>query len=266
MELELTRTVGVGSLHVGDTVQGRLRTEWTNGICTLSQSTLLNGVVLQVPGAAGSKGGLALDFRHRCKGADAQKLVWLAMLAPGPDIDDPANKRVMSQAVRSASFGGGGGLGGPGNAAVGSSPGKSGTGPPANLDMSGRQTPTLPVQFAESEDARKERRPDAVKTGEVWKMPQLHLEVGTGPEGSSLLSSMENKAMELPLGTVLLLLPEELAVVKPGVGDRYEKSRSGELPSQQGAFVCRRTIPPASVRGARRSGQRWRVPSLSRLG
>ena len=219
ISLELVRTLNSSTLKVGDEVVAKVQIDWTDGVCRFPAASVLHGVVMDTAEPGSKRGRLALEFRYRCKGADPQKLVWLAMLAPDPGAADASDHRVMRQGFHSASFGEGGGFGSPGNTFEN------------HVDMSGRQNATLPVTFHDSEAEIRSKRPDAVKTGQVWKMPRLKLDVGTGPEGSTVVSSLD-KQVKLPMGTVLILLPESVAVVQPAPSGPELRGRAPAPPKR----------------------------------
>lgn len=202
MEVELVHSLSSGGLHVGDEVLGKLRADWTDGICHLAEASVVHGEVKKVSDASSRHGEIALEFRYGCRELDPQRLVWIALLAPDPNAVDPSGHAVMRQLFRSPSFGEGGGLGSAGNTQSN------------HVDMAGRQNATMPLSFEEGESDRKRTRPEAVKTGEVWKLPRRKLEVGSGPDGSTVLLSTDRQAT-LPAGAVLILLPESVAVVRP---------------------------------------------------
>lgn len=208
IEAELLRSLNSESMHTGDEVVAKLKVDWSDGTCNLPSASLLHGIVMDVTSAGTKRTHVALQFRYRCKGTDPKKLIWLALLAP-----EPNGSLVIKQALTSSSFGGGNGMRSAGNEPVGGSgpPGNRGGGAPSNLDLSGRQNPSFPL-FVESEEERKADRPQSIKTGEVWKIPHLKLDVGTGPDDSTVLSSNE-KHVKLPMGSILVLLPESAAVV-----------------------------------------------------
>ncbi len=195
LEVELTRSLSSQSMHVGDEVLGKVKETWSDGRCRLAAASVIHGKVLSADFAAKHK-TVALSFEYRCASDNDEphKLIWLALLAPLP-VDD--GHRLITAGFHSPSFGEGGGLGQSGNSFH-----------DTNRDMSGRQNATLPISYQDS-DADK-RHSSTIKTGEVWKLPHLKLEVGKGPEQSSVLSSTE-KTLHLPVGSILVLLPESAA-------------------------------------------------------
>ncbi len=204
LEVELVRSFNSETMHAGDEILVKLQTDWTDGVCGLPAASLLHGSVLTVHADASRRDQVALEFRYGCKGVDPKKLVWLALIAPDPAAADASEHRVMREGFHSASFGEGGGLGSSGNTQAN------------HVDLSGRQNATLPLSFPDSEGESKAKRPAAIKTGQVWKIPHVRLEVGSGPEGSTVLSSSD-RHVKLAMGSVLVLLPESAAFVEvPG--------------------------------------------------
>ena len=207
LEVELIRSLNSANLHPGDEVLGRLQTTWTDRSCTLPEGSVLHGTVQDLSAPAARHASLALQFHYTCRNLDPQRLTWLALLAPDPNAADPSGHQVMRQLFRSPSFGEGGGLGEAGNTQAN------------HVDMSGRQNATLPLSFGDGQADRRSRRPDAVKTGQVFKLPRLTLSVGQGAGGSTVLSSTE-KQVRLPVGAVLILLPESAALLPPAAAPR----------------------------------------------
>ncbi len=209
LEVELVRSLDSEKLQPGDEVLGKVRQDWSSGSCKLAAAAVIHGRVASLTKAADGRDHLALDFRLRCMGRDEQqKLIWIALLAPEP-IDD--SNRVLQQSLKSASFG----------KADGTRPdGNEGTS--RNRDMSGRQNPSFPI-FVETEDDRKAKRPSSVKTGDVFQLPRLKLDVGAGPEDSTVLSS-KDKRLKLPMGSILVLLTESAAIQTAAVDTPVRKA------------------------------------------
>lgn len=197
IQAELTHSLNAASLHTGDQVVVKLLEPWQSGECILPRSSMLHGEVKQPAGTA-KQPRLALLFQYQCQAGGPQKLVWFALLAPEQRaIVDTHGNPVSMQSIRSPSFGGGGGLGP--------------SGIESRVDLSGRQNPTYPL-FIDPEVDRSVPRPVAIEVGQVWKLPKLRLDVGNGPDGSTVLSS-NSKDLKLPNGSVLVLMPEADALL-----------------------------------------------------
>ena len=244
LEAELIQPLTSASVHPGDDVLVKLRQDWSDGVCRLPRAAVLHGKITSVAKLP-RKNRVGLTFSYQCPEGELQKLVWIALLAPDLNtMTDISGHSVMRQAFRAPSFGEGGGLGSPGNTV--SNP----------VDLSGRQNPTMPLSFADGEADRKARRPDAVKTGEVWRLPHLRLDVGAGLEGATELSS-NDKLLSLPRGAVLVLLPESAALVPaPAAAPAADISRvasprpSPPLPSEIAACLEPACTPATDTRHA----------------
>ena len=199
LEVELTHSLNSDTLHAGDEILAKLRTDWTDGSCHLTAAAVLHGRVEQADHPANRPDQVAISFHYLCHD-EPKQLIWLALLAPEP-VD--GGHKVLKQALHNSSFGEGGGLGRPGNTIADFAA--------HSLDMSGRQNPSFPA-FTETAKDRKKNRPDTIKTGQVWNLPHLTLAVGAGPEDSTILSSTEQHAKLQP-GSLLVLLPASAAVI-----------------------------------------------------
>jgi hypothetical protein len=225
IEAELIGSLNAAQIKVGDRVLAKIDHEWTYDNCKLPNRAVIRGRITQVTTRPTSKlSTVALSFVADCGDGGQQPLTWIALMAP----DENANaswhdgKPVLVHAPRSSSFGESSTLGAP--------PASQGN----HADMSNRQAPNLPLLPAEEPD-RSHPRPSAVKTGEVWRIPNLLLSVASGPEGSSVLSS-SNKVLHLETGSVLVLSPTPsvyaAASAAPGAAaaSSYAALPSRELP------------------------------------
>ncbi len=195
LQAEIVTSLSVSRLKNGDRVLLKLTKEWTSGSCTLPGGSAIVGHItaLTLRSQSSKVTSVGLLFDPICGETVAQPLTWIAVLAA--DDSDLAGLHsgnpVAVQALRSASFGEGGGLGPASNTKAN------------HTDLSGRQNPNLPAFLGPAPD-RSKPRPTVVKTGEVWGIPDLALSVSTGPVGSSVLSSRK-KDLRLSVGTVLVL-------------------------------------------------------------
>lgn len=205
------------TLHLGDEVLAKVRVEWTDGECTLQAALVVHGRVAKVNDGGRRKNGTAIAFHYLCH-EQPRLLLWLALLAPEP-VD--GGNLVLKQSVHSPSFGEGGGLGRAGNT--------KGDFEHGVVDLSGHQNPSFPV-FTETDVDRKAKRPEAVKTGQVWRLPRLQLAVGAGPEDSTVISSRE-KQVRLPMGSILVLLPESAAVMSGAASNAPARKVAASKPA-----------------------------------
>ena len=193
LQLQLVHSLNSATLHIGDRVMTKVIEDWADGACKLEKATVLEATVVSLDRGA-KRGSLALGFHYTCAATEkSQKLVWLSLLAPEPADD---GHRLMTAGFRSATFGEGAGLGG------------SGISHTDTPDMSGHQNATMPLSYQDSDTDKK--GPDHIKTGQVWKLSHLKLDVGKGPDDSTIVSSTD-KTLRLPVGSTFVLLPESAA-------------------------------------------------------
>ena len=194
IQAELVSSLSTAKLKVGDTLLAKLKAEWIYAGCTLPRASAITGHVTALSlRSKTSRTTLSLLFDAPCGAADPQPLTWIALLAP----DDSAlaglhdGNPVRRQAFRSATFGESGGIGQ--------------TGIESRVDMTGHQNPNFPVEIGPAPD-RSHPRPTSVFTGQVWNLPDLKLDVASGPLGSSVLSAPK-KDLHLAAGSVFVLSP-----------------------------------------------------------
>ncbi len=229
LQLQLVRSLNSATLHVGDHVMTKVIEDWADGACRLGKATVLEATVVSLDPAA-KRTSLALSFHYTCTATEkTQKLVWLSLLAPEPADDGHG---LMRAGFRSPSFGESGGLGDPGNTQAN------------HVDMAGRQNAVMPLSYQNSEADKK--GPEHIKTGQVWKLSHLRLDVGKGPDDSTIVSSTD-KTLHLPVGSTFVLLPEAAAyqatVATAAITasiPKPERAAAAKLPPELGP--CR---PPA---------------------
>ncbi len=215
LEVELLHGLNARNLRPEAPVEVRLETDWNDGVCTVPKKTVLPGRVVQREEKDGRFGSVAIRFEYQCEAwKTPQRLLWMAVLAPEMyDILDTHGKTVTKQTFRSSSFG-------EGDLSRDSGV-KSG-------DMSGRSNPSLPL-FIDNISDRHGLRPTSIELGEVWHLPRLELSAGTGPEGSSVLSSPE-KQVKLPGHAVLVLMPERLIRKQAAAPRAVEQAKTAVAP------------------------------------
>jgi len=247
LQAELVASLDTGKVKIDDRVLAKLLRDWRDGPCTLPRGSVLVGRITDIglwshPSKLTS---ISLLFEAPCGDAAAVPLTWISLLAPddsdlaGLHTGDPLGLR----ALRSSSFGEGGGLGSPGNTQANHS------------DLSGRQTPGLPVSLDPAPD-RAHPRPTAVSTGQVWRIPNLSLSVSTGRLGSSVLSSTK-KDLRVPRGAVLVLSPTGVASAKTSspsapIPESRLAALTPALPNH--AFETSESCQPATCSIARHAG------------
>ena len=192
IQAELLAYINVHHLDVGTPVFARSTAEWTGPDCTLRQGAILEAKVEsavpkgKVPG--GSK--LALSFtRAQCNGDEMKPfgMVLEAVAAPPTQYTNVTTGAVIP--IHSFSNPNGNGL--PGFGAAGLSDVTT-----THLEFTGLQH-SFPT------------RPE-LRSGDVIDLKGLKLEVGAGPNQSSVLSS-HDRDVSLGKFTQLLLLPASLA-------------------------------------------------------
>lgn len=203
MEGELTKAIHAAHAHVGDPVSIKLDRPWSSGACALARGAVLTGHITSVQprsrekshdaSPAPTSSQLAIGFSVACGNGRVQPLTWIALFAPDDQsmADLRGGNPVTTPAMRSSSFGESGGISS--NASQGN-----------HADLSNRQSPNLPIDTAAPPEKAHER-PAAVADGQVWRLPEIKMDVNAGPEGSTVLSS-EKKDVRLPAGSVFILV------------------------------------------------------------
>jgi len=187
VQAALVKAIEAGRVHAGDAVYARVDLAWDHLDCKLREGAILQGrVVAQTPHVKGTKSELALVFESgQCGGRDMKPLplTIAAVLAPDPNSNSSLYGNVQSQPLSEA---------------VGLSLGQSGTGSPMRSMMAAAATVILepPVN----------KPPVVVMPGQVIGLGSIQLAVGSGPEGSSILSS-EKHNLRLETGSRLVLVP-----------------------------------------------------------
>ncbi|MGA8271960.1 MAG: hypothetical protein WB919_10425 [Candidatus Sulfotelmatobacter sp.] len=195
VQAELVRAIEAGRIHIGDSIYAKVTLKWKNPQCTLREGAVLKGrIVAQgVHSKTEKRSEIALLFESgQCDGPDLKPLpLTLAALVAGDPEQDANNYEYqpLSDAVGVSI--GGGASSGRGNL-------RSVTGSAATIQDS-------PSRY---------KGPSAVLPGEVVGIKGVKLNVGNGPEGSSVLSTLGHN-VRLESGTQLVLVPSLSAPTPP---------------------------------------------------
>ncbi len=195
LQVELVRAVEAGRIAVGDPVLAKVVVKWQNTQCTLRQGAIVNGrIVAQTVHSKTDKiSQIALLFDSgQCDGLDMKPLPMTvaAVLASDPARDKSRyENQPLSDAVGLSVGGSGGGSAGVG---VGGGGGnlRSVTAAAATVYVS------PPVY----------KGPTAVMPGQVVGVRGMKLDVGTGPQGSSIIS-ISGHDVRLEAGSQFILMP-----------------------------------------------------------
>jgi hypothetical protein len=195
LQVELVRAVEAGRVAVGDTVLAKVVVKWQNPQCTLRQGAIVNGrIIAQTVHSKTDKiSQIALLFDSgQCDGLDMKPLPMTvaAILASDPARDKSRyENQPLSDAVGLSVGGSGGGSAGVG---VGGGGGnlRSVTAAAATVYVS------PPVY----------KGPTAVMPGQVVGLRGMKLDVGAGPQGSSIIS-ISGHDVRLEAGSQFILVP-----------------------------------------------------------
>jgi hypothetical protein len=190
VQAELLHPIEAGHIKVGDPVLAKVEVEWKGAQCHLRKGATLKGrVVLEnerTRTARASK--LALIFESgECNGKDMKPipLTVAAMIAPSPQDTNLFNEEQMpalSDAV---------GLGLNGDSIA--------------VSGNGMRSVTQAAQTVIFQPTQR-KPPKAVMPGQVLGMRNVKLNVGTGPEGSSIISD-DHHNLRLESGLQFVLVP-----------------------------------------------------------
>ncbi len=198
VEAQLLSDVHAHQLKVGEAVYARVDSPWQGDECVLREGAILEGRVLAVVPHTKTEPNseLTLAFtKAQCKGMkmDDFKLLLSAVAGPPPDLD----RGVLTDALPLNTRGSGNGAG----------PGTGSTGIDALKTM--QQSTTMNLQM-DSMGAGLPQLP-RMKMGDVVGIRGLKLNVGSGPDHSSVLTA-EKHDLTLLSHTVFLLVPLEEAL------------------------------------------------------
>lgn len=191
IQAELLKALEPGKISVGDPVLARVDIAWKTEDCSLRKGAILKGrVVAESARSKTTKNSeIALVFESgQCGGRDMKSLpltiaaVVASNLAQGSTLHEGEQSPPLSEAV---------GLGLNGGAA-------------GNYGGSGARGVSTAAATVFVEPARA-KPPKTVMPGQVIGLGDVKLSVGTGPEGSSVLTSKRNMRLEAGSELVLVL-------------------------------------------------------------
>jgi hypothetical protein len=196
VQAELVRPLEAGRIKAGDSVLAKVAVEWKSADCALRRGSVLRGRIAAASerSKTAKNSEIAVLFETAECGGRAMKafpLTVSALLASDPrdaDLYEGQQSQPLSEAV-------GLGLGGGANAGSG---GFGGSG-------NGMRSVSAAAATAYVEPPRF-KAPKAVLPGQVIGLGSLKLSVGSGPEGSSVLSDAKRN-VRLEAGTQLVLVP-----------------------------------------------------------
>ncbi|MGH9529033.1 MAG: hypothetical protein ACRD2S_03840 [Terriglobales bacterium] len=204
VQAELIKAMEAGRVKVGETIFAKVDVEWKNKACNLRRGAILKGrVVSENARTKTSKtSDLALLFESgQCGGRDMKPLplTVAAFIAPNPNqgssLYENQENQPLSEAVGLA-------IGGGGSAGAGS--GFSSGSAMRSVTAAAATAYVEPIRY---------KTPKAVLPGQVIGIAGVKLSVGSGPEGSSVLSSSRHN-IRLDQGSQLVLVPTlKMAVV-----------------------------------------------------
>ncbi|MGO9086115.1 MAG: hypothetical protein ACLQBK_12885 [Candidatus Sulfotelmatobacter sp.] len=192
IQAELVKSIEAGRVQVGDPVYAKVDLAWNNSACKLREGAILKGrIVTQTPRSkAVRSSGIALLFDSgQCGGRDMKPLplTVAAVLAPDPNRGSSLFGDQQSQPL---------------NEAVDLSLSQGGSGSPMRSMLAAAQTVML--------EPPRNKPPQLVMPGQVIGIGDVKLAVGSGPEGSSILTS-EKHNLRLESGSRLVLVPSVAA-------------------------------------------------------
>src|SRR5580658_5173534 len=188
VQAELVKSIEAGHVQVGDPIYAKVNLAWNNSACKLREGAILKGrIVTQTPRSkfAGSSGIALLFDSGQCGGRDMKPLLLTvaALLAPDPNRGSSLFGDQQSPPL---------------NEAVGLGLSQEGSGSPMRSMLAAAQTVVL--------EPPRNKPPQLVMPGQVIGLRDVKLAVGSGPEGSSVLTS-EKHNLRLESGSRLVLVP-----------------------------------------------------------
>jgi hypothetical protein len=191
VQAELVQALEAGRTKVGDPVFARVETAWKNPACTLRKGAIVKGrVVSQKSHSKADKSSeIALLFENgQCGGRDMKvlPLTLVAVVAPDPTQGNSLFENQQSPPLSDAV-----GLGLNGDTAA--------------ITGNGMRSITAAAQTVFFEP-QTYKPPKAVLPGQVVGIAHVKLSVGSGPEGSSILSA-SGRNVRLDSGSQLVLVP-----------------------------------------------------------
>lgn len=218
VQAELLANLNVRHLESGKTIFARVTLDWKGTDCVLRKGATLQGTVeISVPRVAKNESQLALSFNQaQCNGREMQPLglVLAAVAQPPSDWSLVPNAQYrMSMSFQNRAMAGPTSL--RGNSGATGQPGNGGAAPErdasANFDVTHLELGGIEHRFPV--------RP-GIRPGDVIDIKGIKLDLGTGPNLSSVLSSKVRDVF-LPEYTQILLVPASFASrpsAQPGSG------------------------------------------------
>jgi hypothetical protein len=191
VQADLVRVIEAGRVKVGDAILAKVAVKWQTSQCTLREGAILKGriVAQSIHSKTQKTSEIALLFESgQCDGRDMKPLplIVAALLALDPALDkNMYENQPLSDAV---------GLG------LGSDPGPNGIGG----SLTGKRSVTQAAATVYVSPPRY-KGPTAVMPGQVVGIKGMKLNIGGGPEGSSVLSTSGHN-VRLESGAQFLLV------------------------------------------------------------
>jgi hypothetical protein len=197
VQADLLKAMEVGRIKVGDPIYAKVENEWKSPACNLRKGAILKGRVVaqNIRSKTQKISDIALLFESgECGGHDMKPLplTVAALVAPDPNrntnLFEGQESQPLSEVVGSVIGGG------------------SGTGPALGGTTGGNlRSLTGAASTAYFVEPPKFKPPKAVLPGQVAGIPDVKLNVGGGPEGSSILSATKHN-LRLEAGSELVLV------------------------------------------------------------
>jgi hypothetical protein len=189
IQAELVHAIEAGKVRVGEPVYARVTLAWKNAQCSLREGAVLRGrVVSETRRIKGTRSEMALVFESgQCNGIDLKPLAltFAALLAPDPNRDTSLFSNQESPPLSDA---------------VGLSLSQAGSGSPMRSMLAAAATVLV--------EPPHDKPPVLVMPGQVIGLGDIKLDVGNGPDGSSVLSSLRHN-LRLESGARLVLVASE---------------------------------------------------------
>ncbi|HSZ63390.1 MAG TPA: hypothetical protein VK828_16440 [Terriglobales bacterium] len=233
LQADLVSVMDAGRVKVGDVVLAKVVAKWESPECALREGAILNGriVAQRAHSKTENTSQIALVFdKGQCGGKDMKALPMTvsAVLAMDPVREQSSYaNQPLSEAA---------GLG------LGSSPGPNGGGPSGTGASSSGKRSVMQAAATVYVSPPVYKGPTTVLPGMVVGIKGVKLNVGGGPEGSSVLS-LAGHNVRLEAGAQFLLMPNlnAVAAASPASGST---SSSSAASSVTGAGVSTATKAP----------------------
>ncbi len=225
IQAELVKSIEAGRVRIGDPVYAKVDLAWNNAACKLREGAILKGrIVAQTPRSKTAKSsGVAFLFESgQCGGRDMKPLplTVAAVLAPDPiggsSLFGDRDNQPLNEAV--------------------------------GLSLDGGMRSMLAAAQTAILEPPRHKPPQTVMPGQVIGLADMKLTVGSGPEGSSVLTS-EKHNLRLDSGSRLVLVPSVTAEaprsspaeLAPGAATAPPNPPS-DVDAAEDAEIC---VPPA---------------------